>query len=117
MSRLTKDNAVAMLVNLFDSHSLSFRDIDVLKSVFDEAVQACDEVRSEMLADYHLGKTGIPSLHCKDVEDDFYMTLESEVYDELNHQGFTVNEVAIKAIANIVFDKAGYEQYDMYMLP
>ena len=111
---MTKDQAVAMLVQLFDNNNLTFREIAVLKSVFDQAVEACDENRAEAEAGYHMGRGAHPVLPSRHVEDEFWYTIEVEAEHSLAGKGIQASERALSAIADFAIEKAEFEPRDFY---
>lgn len=52
---ISKHKSISLLVQLFDDNKLTFREIALLRQVFDEAVVACNEGRSDIEADYNMG--------------------------------------------------------------
>lgn len=115
--KITKDEAIALLLNLFDDNKLTFRNMALLKSVFDEAVEACNDSRESMEAEYHMGQKPLPSLFSRDTEDDFYGAIETDVRKALSTNGATENEKTIEIITDLVVEKSGYTQEDLYFTP
>jgi len=111
---ITKDAAIQLLVDLFNSNNLSFRDISKIKQVFNEAVEVCNESRSEDEADYLMGRSGQPSLPSKDTEDDFFYNLEVKAEQSLLKRGIKPSSRAIEAIVDFAYDEAEYEIKDFY---
>ena len=114
---LRKDEAVAMLLRLFDDNRLSFREINLLRQVFDEAVDICDQERGNIEADYHMGRCGHPELPSRETEDDFYAGIEADAKHELAQKGIHTSDRAIAAIADIIVEKAEYDIQDFYYTP
>jgi hypothetical protein len=105
---LTKDDAVALLIRTFDDNRLTFRDMKLLKRVFDEAVAACDESRVE---DELKGRNDLPS---QDTEDDFFLLIETEAEQALAERGIKASNQALEAIVAFAIAKAEYEPSDFY---
>jgi len=99
---LSKDDAISILMRIFDDHKLSFRDMNLLKQVFDEAISNVDTERSNMLAEYYMGRSGFPSLFPKDIEDQFILSLESNIEDHLSKDGIVASKRAVESITNLL---------------
>ena len=112
---MDKTTAIGMLVNLFDDNKLTFRDMLLLKKVFDEAIEVCNEERSEKIADYDMGRKPCPNLADRDLEDSFYYTVEADINNRLQKKGFTINSEGLTALAEIVIEKNGYSQEDFFV--
>ena len=110
---ISKQQAVNLLVQLFDNNKLSFRDIQVVKSCFDTAVEACNEARSEAIASWHMGRSAKPLLPDSDAEDNFWYTLQVEAASKLQQKGIKANDKAIAAIAEVAADIAEFDVEDM----
>ena len=111
---ISRDQAVTMLVQLFDNNRLSFREMALLRQVFDQAVAACDEGRAETEADYHMGRGAHPELPSQTVEEEFRYTIEAEAQHSLERQGIQASDRALAAIADFAIEKAEFETRDFY---
>lgn len=111
---MTRDEAITMLVKLFNDNKLTFHNIALLGLVFDEAIVACDEGRSEQEADYYMGRGCEPDLPGKDTEDDFYYTKEVEAETYLASKGVRASGRALTAITDFVVETAEYTSRDFY---
>lgn len=111
---ISKNTAITMLVQMFDSNNLTFRDITLMRQVFDEAVESCNEARSELEADYGMGRGAHPVLPSKDTEDDFYSVMEAQASQRLSERGIKASDRALEAIVDFAVDKAEYEPRDFY---
>lgn len=111
---ISRDQAVAMLVQLFDNNRLSFREIELLRTVFDKAVESCDEDRAEAEAGYHMGRGAHPTLPSRTVEEDFRYTMEAQAQHSLERQGIRASDRALAAIADFAIEKAEFETQDFY---
>lgn len=103
---LTKEQGISLLFQLFNGHRLTFRDMNMLKSVFDIAVERVNEEREEMETNYAMGRSAKPTLPSKDVEDDFYYVLENEVTQ------ITSNNT--DEIVDLIIKKCEYTIEDLY---
>ena len=113
---MTKDEAITTLVQLFDEHKLTFRNIKLLREVFDEAVLACDEQRSENEANYHMGRSAMPSLPSRNVEDDFYDAMESRAQQRLKKAGVAASGKALAAVTEFAIELAEFTPRDFYLI-
>lgn len=112
---LSKQDAISILVRLFDDNKLTFRNMALLKSVFDEAVDYCNECRSEMIAEQYKKGFGIPStLPDRDTEDDFYLGLETKAEQVLKDKGVRASGKALEAITELLADESGYTTEDFF---
>jgi hypothetical protein len=111
---ISQDQAVAMLVQLFDNNKLSFREIELLRQVFDQAVAACDEDRAETEADYRMGRGAHPTLPSRTVEEEFRYTMEAQAQHSLARQGIQASDRALAAIADFAIETAEFETKDFY---
>ena len=114
---LSKDEAIGLLLRTFDDNKLSFREIRLLKSVFDQAVEACNQTRLENLAEYEMGRAALPDLYDQDTEDDFFLAMECEAEESLSKHGIKASKKALEAITEFAVEKAGYEPRDFYYAP
>jgi hypothetical protein len=111
---ISKDQSISLLVQLFDNNKLTFREIALLRKVFDEAVAACNEERADIEADYNMGRGAPPTLPSQDIEDDFYYTLEAEAEQSLAKHGIRASGPALSAVVDFAVEKAEYEASDFY---
>lgn len=111
---INKEQAKNLLINLFDSNTLTFKSMAVLKAAFDEAVVACDEDRAEKFADYHMGRGPRPLLPSKDIEDDFYHDVGFDAEQSLKAKGVAPTDKAVQAIAEFAVDFAEIPPSDFY---
>lgn len=112
--KLSDEDAVNLLVRLFEENKLTFRDMNILKRVFDAAVEACDEARSEAIADWRMGRVGKPYLADLSTEDNFYYNIKVEAELELAKSGIKASDRAIEAISDFVSNKVGYDSEDFF---
>ena len=110
-----KEQAKNLLINLFDSHNLTFRSMAVLKAVFDESVADCDADRAEKFADYHMGRGSRPLLPSKDIEDDFYHDVGFNVEQHLQKNGIKPTKDAVAAVADFAVSFAEIPPEDFYL--
>lgn len=108
---LTKDQALSMLFCLFQDNKLTFRSMATLKAVFDEAVEAVNDERSENLASHRMGRSAKPDVFDKDIEDQFYDDITQKASSKAALSGFS--EKALSAIAEFAVEEAGYTTKDM----
>ena len=111
---ISKDQSISLLVHLFNTNNLTFREIALLRRVFDEAVIACNESRAEIEADYHLGRGCFPQLPSQDTEDDFYSTLEAEAEQSLAKHSIRATGPALSAVVDFAVEKAEFGPADFY---
>jgi hypothetical protein len=111
---ISRDQAVSMLVQLFDNNRLSFREMALLHTVFDEAVAACDQGRSDAEADYQMGRGAHPTLPSCIVEEEFRYTMEAQARHSLSQHGIQASDRALAAIADFAIEKAEFETQDFY---
>ena len=111
---ITREQAKNMLIDLFDTNSLTFKSIAVLKDVFDEAVSDCDEGRAERFADYHMGRGPRPLLPSKDIEDDFHHDVEFDAEQHLKKNGLKATKEAVAAVADFAIAFAEIPPEDFY---
>ena len=111
---ISKDQSISLLVQLFDNNKLTFRDIALLRKVFDEAVVACNEGRTDIEADFNMGRGAHPTLPSQDIEDDFYYTLEVEAEQSLAKHGIRASGLALSAVVDFAVEKAEFEPADFY---
>ena len=111
---ISKNTAISLLVQMFDSNNLTFREIALMRQVFDDAVESCNESRSELEAEYGMGRGAHPVLPSKDTEEDFYSVMESQASHLLAERGIKASGKALEAIVDFAVDKAEYEPSDFY---
>ena len=114
--KLSRENAVRMLVSLFEENKLSFRNMQQLKEVFDEAIETCDEIRSEAIADWKMGRSAKPNLADQDTENDFYYNMQVKAEDTFAKSGIKASSRAIKVVVDFAIDEADYDQKDFFIL-
>ena len=113
--KLSKQDAISMLVCLFDDNKLTFRNMALLKSVFDEAIEACNEERSEKIAEqYNKGFYVPDTLPDRDIEDDFYLGLQAKAESTLNSKGIIASGKALDAITELLAEESGYSVEDFF---
>ena len=113
---ISKHKSISLLVQLFDDNKLTFREIALLRQVFDEAVVACNEARSDIKADYHMGRGAHPELPSQSIEDDFYYTMEAQAEQRLAIHGIGASGPALSAVVDFAVEKAEFEPRDFYFL-
>lgn len=113
--KLSRQEAISMLVNLFDDNKLTFRNVALLKSVFDEAVECCNEGRSEVISECYKKGLGAPgALPDRDTEDDFYLGLETKAEQVLKDKGIRASGKYLEAIAELLADESGCTTEDFF---
>lgn len=110
---IRKQQAIEMLVKLFDDNKLSFRDIRVLKDCFDLAASTCNEERSSSIAEWQMGRSAKPLLPDLDAEDNFWYNLEQQAEQQLQNKGIKASPKAIAAIAEVAAEIAEFDVEDM----
>ncbi len=108
---MNKDQAISLLTTLFNDHKLTFRQIQLLKEVFDLAVEETDEYRQNLEAEYHQGRGPHPVLPSKDTEDDFYLTMANKARDRIKQP---ISEATLNAIVDFAVEEAEYTPKDFY---
>lgn len=112
---LSKSDAIEVLVRLFNDNQLTFRDIAVLKSVFDQAVKTCNDGREEDEAEYHMGRAVMPRLASQSTEDDFYFTAQVRVETSLRDDGVVLPEKTLAAVTKVIVDKCELSHRDFFV--
>lgn len=111
---ISKDQSISLLVQLFDSNKLTFREIALLRRVFDEAVDVCNEGRGEIEAGYLMGRGAHPQLPSQNTEDDFYSTMEAQAAQSLAKHGIRATGPALNAVVDFAVETAEFEPADFY---
>jgi hypothetical protein len=108
---MKETQAIDLLVNLFDENNLRFRDIKVLKRVFDQAVEKCNEQREYAEAENTaFGEGYLPS---RDVEDSAYGLIEMYAEDKLPEK---VSQEVMDSITNIIVETNEFTPADIYII-
>ena len=115
MKTISKQDAVSLLVELFDNNKLTFRSISVLKEVFEEAIVVCNEAREDAEATSRY-KNGAGYLPSKSVEEDARDTLAGEVEQHLNKSGIGCNDKVKDTLVDLLIEKCEYSSEDFYLL-
>ncbi len=115
MKTISNQEAISLLVELFDRNALTFRSIAVLKDVFDEAVEVCDNLReeAEVVSTYKHGAGYLPS---KAVEEDARGILAGEVEQHLYKSGIGCNSKVKDVLIDLLIEKCEYSSEDFYLL-
>ena len=111
---LTKQESINLLINLFDSNKLSFRQINSLRRYFDEAVEQCNEARSEAIADWHMGRTSKPELADASMESDFWYSLEVDATMKFKEKGIEMTGKALDAVVEYAAEVAEFGNTDFF---
>jgi len=111
---MNREKAIGLLLHLFDENKLTFKQMKILQSHFNDAVLECDQERSDIEAEYFMGRGSSPSLPSKDTEDDFYAVKGVKVADKLRTKGVIASDKAVAAVVDIITEDTASE--DFYFL-
>lgn len=115
MKTISKQEATTLLAEFFDTHKLSFRSINVVKEVFDNAMLLCNENRLEAEASsrYKDGRGYLPS---KDTESDGRDSIAFDIEQHLSKNGIGCNDKVKEIIVDLLIEQKEYTVEDFYLL-
>lgn len=116
MKTISRQQAISLLLNLFNDNKLTFRSITVLKEVFDEAVEQCNEEREEIEAETIDMRNGFPNMPSRDSEDDFYDKFKHIAEERLSQTLKSVDEKTVEAVAELLVENGEYQTRDVYLI-
>lgn len=115
MKTISKQEAVSLLTEWFDTQKLTFRSLDVLKEVFDEAVSLCNENRleAEATSTYKDGRGYLPS---KDTEMDGRDNIAFDIEQHLSKSGIGCSDKVKDSLVDLLIAQNDYTSEDFYLL-
>lgn len=107
-----RQNLETLLFRFFHDNKLSFREIEELKSLFDKVAHSLNESREEEWAAYRMGRTSVPDMPDKDIEEDFWADVEHDIENSVTG---SISASDKARLAKTVVNLAGIEPKDYYL--
>ena len=107
-----RQNLETLLFRFFHDNKLSFREIEELRNLFDKVAHSLNESREEEWAAYRLGKSPVPDMPDKDIEEDFWSDVEHAVESSITG---SISASDKASLAKTVVNLAGIEPKDYHL--
>ena len=111
---INKTDAITLLIRFFDDNNLTFREMNTVKSVFEDAVEQCHTNREDEYAEYLMGRKPRPALPDRNVEDDFFTHIDSSIENIVSAHAETVSPVLIRDLTEFLVNAAEYKPTDFF---
>lgn len=107
-----RQNLETLLFKFFHDNKLSFREIEELKNLFDKVTNSLHESREEEWAAYRIGRTSVPDMPDRNIEEDFWADVEHCIEKAIPG---LISSAGKASLAKTIVNLAGVESKDYYL--